>query len=256
MTNKLIFFLVIILLSSGCATTPPLPPIAVIQEVESLVEDDQLAEAERKLDKYAKTWQIQAIRGDIAAHRKQWQKAALFFRESLDLSKKAHQQPDYEEIKKIYVSFEDAQLLAGEAVGSLVPPPHDSARSFWVPPKMRVTVKFKTGGWKVSDITQKGKKAIKRIADYLNEYNVEKATLIGHTDEKGRAIRNQKLSEQRAESVAAFLQNVGIQTKIKTCGKGEDEPLRPLPRWKNLTQEQIYQRDRRVELESFVYRCD
>jgi outer membrane protein OmpA-like peptidoglycan-associated protein len=253
MKNKLIFCLFMMLLSSGCVTTnPPLqnpPPITTMQEVENLVEQGQIMEVESILDKYSKTWKTQAIRGDIAAHRKQWQVAARLFQDSLNLVEISPQQPNYEEVEKIYRSFEDAQLLAGETVSSLIPPPHNPAKSLWVPPKMRIAVEFKTGGWKESDITQKGKNAIKRIAKYLNKDNVEKATLTGHTDEIGKASYNKWLSEQRAKSVEAYLQSVGVQTRIKTRGKGEDEPLRPLPRWKNLTQDEIYQRDRRVELE-------
>jgi outer membrane protein OmpA-like peptidoglycan-associated protein len=221
--------------------------IAAIKEAESLVEQNQIV-VDKILDKYAKTWETQAIRGDAASYQKQWKKAALFFRESLDLTKIAPQQLDYKEIKKIYDSLEDAQVFAGEIVSSLVPPLRDPAKSLWVTPKIRIAVEFKNGGWKVSETTQKGKKAIKRIADYLNAHNVEKITLTGHTDERGKRSYNQWLSEQQAKSVAAYLQNFGVQTRIKTRGKGEDEPL-PLPRWKNLTQEEIYQRNRRVEIE-------
>jgi len=221
--------------------------IAAIQEAESLVEQNQIV-VDEILDKYAKTWETQAIRGDAASYQKQWKKAALLFRESLDLIKIVPQQPDYKEIKKIYDSLEDAQVFSGEIVSPLVAPPPDPAKYFLVPPKIRIAVEFKMGGWKGSDITPKGRNAIKRIADYLNAHNVEKITLTGHTDIIGKSIDNQWLSEQRAKSVAAYLQHIGVQTRIKTRGKGEDEPL-PLPRWKNLTQEEISQRNRRVEIE-------
>jgi len=60
--------------------------IAAIQEAESLVEQNQIV-VDEILDKYAKTWETQAIRGDAASYQKQWKKAALLFRESLDLIK-------------------------------------------------------------------------------------------------------------------------------------------------------------------------
>ena len=239
------------LLSNGCMTTnPPLPnpPITTMQDVENLVEQGQIIEAESILDQYSKTWKTQTIRGDIAAHRKQWQVAARFFQDSLNLIETTPQQPNYEEIEKIYRSFEDAQLLAGETVSSLIPPPHNPAKSFWVPPKMRIPVEFKPNGWKVEDITKRGKNAIEGIAKHLNKQNVKTATLIGHTDEIGKATYNQWLSEQRAKSVETYLQNSGVQTSIESYGKGEDEPL-PLPRWKELTEDEIHQRNRRVELE-------
>jgi len=248
MRNKLIFFL-FIFLGNGCATLPN-PPMTAIQKAENFVEQNQMPQAEQMLDKYSKTWKTQAIRGDIAAYRGQWQGAARFFQESLNLAKTA----PYHEKERIYRSFEDAQLLAGKTVGSLIePPPSNEKSTGHVIKKMRIAVEFETNGWKVDNndhITPEGRTAIKEMAVHLNkQHNIRKVTVIGHTDAQGEASYNQKLSERRAKSIHQYLLNESQITNIESYGKGEYKLLRPLPRWiRNWTQDEIDQRDRRVEL--------
>ncbi len=71
----------------------------------------------------------------------------------------------------------------------------------------------------------------KTVLDELGKALAENPNLnisiTGHTDSDGKAADNQKLSEQRAESVANYLiKNFGInQNKLKTFGKGELEPI-------------------------------
>ncbi len=51
-------------------------------------------------------------------------------------------------------------------------------------------------------------------------------TVTGHTDSTGTAASNQTLSEQRAESVAAFLiENGVLPENIETAGLGEADPI-------------------------------
>lgn len=255
MKKSLIVYLFIILLSSGCDTIPlqppkPQPPITAIQEAKRLVGQKQLAEADKILAQYANTWKTLAIRGDIAAYHKQWQRAAQFFMQSLKLSEKIHIPiSKREEIEEISQSLQDAQLLAGEMVGPVMPPPSDGAKSIWIKP-MPMPVQFDPSkGYELKDITEIGKRSADFLADYIKGQNAEHVILFGHTDETGDAIENQWISEQRADSVRTYLQEKrGVTAKIDIIGKGEDEPL-PLPRWKkNLTQEEIYRRNRRVEL--------
>lgn len=50
--------------------------------------------------------------------------------------------------------------------------------------------------------------------------------LVGHTDGKGAADYNQRLSEQRAQAVASWLAQNGVPTeRLHTQGKGASEPL-------------------------------
>jgi outer membrane protein OmpA-like peptidoglycan-associated protein len=50
--------------------------------------------------------------------------------------------------------------------------------------------------------------------------------VLGHTDSTGSDAYNQALSERRAESVANFLANSGVQrARLATKGYGESQPI-------------------------------
>ena len=50
--------------------------------------------------------------------------------------------------------------------------------------------------------------------------------IIGHTDGEGSEERNQALSEDRARSVAAYLQALGVNAlRMETLGMGENQPI-------------------------------
>lgn len=55
-----------------------------------------------------------------------------------------------------------------------------------------------------------------------------RVTIMGHTDDVGSAAYNQRLSEQRAEAVAAHLEKRGIpRGQITARGYGEQKPVSP-----------------------------
>ncbi|MEN8215345.1 MAG: hypothetical protein ABFS56_03000 [Pseudomonadota bacterium] len=89
------------------------------EKASELVQRGELDEAEKWLQyKYAPLtlWNIQAVRGEIAAKRKQWEKAALFYNSALDLiadPKVTRLKPSRSEIKKLYQLAAETQLLAG-----------------------------------------------------------------------------------------------------------------------------------------------
>ena len=64
------------------------------------------------------------------------------------------------------------------------------------------------------------------IIKILNEYPNAKFTVEGHTDSVGSASLNQKLSEERANSVRDFLVKEGIGAdRLTAIGYGEDKPI-------------------------------
>ena len=68
---------------------------------------------------------------------------------------------------------------------------------------------------------------LQRVAEEIkkNPY-IGLIELHGHTDNTGDTDRNQKLSEARARSVAAFLANYGVpMDQIKVVAHGADRPL-------------------------------
>lgn len=64
------------------------------------------------------------------------------------------------------------------------------------------------------------------MAKVLNKYPDTKLLVEGHTDNIGRAAYNQKLSEQRAASVADFLKSNQVSSdRISQVGHGMDMPV-------------------------------
>lgn len=68
--------------------------------------------------------------------------------------------------------------------------------------------------------------ALADIAATLRQYPESFIDLIGHTDSRGSVEYNQRLSEDRALSVADFFRNQGIfPGRIASYGVGEGEPI-------------------------------
>ncbi|MFP1642905.1 OmpA family protein [Pontitalea aquivivens] len=80
------------------------------------------------------------------------------------------------------------------------------------------------------------------LAGSLNRYPNTTVNVIGHTDNTGAASYNQRLSQDRAHSVANVLISAGVpRQRIVAIGRGEDQPIAS-----NLTVEGRAQ-NRRVE---------
>lgn len=64
------------------------------------------------------------------------------------------------------------------------------------------------------------------VARTLNAYPATMIDVLGHTDSVGTVEYNQRLSEQRAQSVARYLQGQGVSgVRIATRGYGEMQPI-------------------------------
>jgi len=82
---------------------------------------------------------------------------------------------------------------------------------------------FKTGS---ATITNTSFKFLDDIADYMKANPSFSLSIVGHTDNTGSDEYNQKLSEDRAESVKSYLIKKGVgEISITAEGKGESEPL-------------------------------
>lgn len=87
------------------------------------------------------------------------------------------------------------------------------------------------------------KPTLDKLASTMNEYNQNTITIAGHTDSQGSASYNQKLSRDRAYSVANYLTARGVASnRIKVVAYGESDPVAS-----NNT-EAGRQQNRRVEL--------
>lgn len=64
------------------------------------------------------------------------------------------------------------------------------------------------------------------VADVLKEYKDTTITVSGHTDSQGDAAYNQRLSQDRAGSVAGYLVNRGVASgRVSAVGFGKTQPI-------------------------------
>ncbi|VWX59024.1 OmpA family protein [Sphingorhabdus sp. 109] len=64
------------------------------------------------------------------------------------------------------------------------------------------------------------------VANTLAQYEKSYVDVLGHTDSTGSDAYNQALSERRADAVANFLANSGVQrARLATRGYGESQPV-------------------------------
>ncbi|WPU65949.1 OmpA family protein [Peredibacter starrii] len=69
------------------------------------------------------------------------------------------------------------------------------------------------------------KPALDELAQFMEEHPNTKVQIQGHTDNTGPASLNQGLSQQRAEEVADYLKNNGIdESRLEAKGFGENQP--------------------------------
>lgn len=65
-----------------------------------------------------------------------------------------------------------------------------------------------------------------KLAESLQKYPGENVLIVGHTDNVGTAAYNLRLSDERAQSAAAYLRQRGIDpARIATRGMGEGDPV-------------------------------
>jgi len=69
------------------------------------------------------------------------------------------------------------------------------------------------------------RRTLDKVADILNRYTRSTVRITGHTDSRGSAEYNQRLSEQRAKAVAWYLADAGVDSRrVITEGRGEAQP--------------------------------
>jgi outer membrane protein OmpA-like peptidoglycan-associated protein len=204
--------------------------------------------AQQKLIKTAKTWLkrapittwgTQAVYGDIAAYRHQWQLAARFYHQALDLirDKQATPQvPAQSTIRKLLKLAYQTQVLSTGSQSIF-------GKIRGVTPE-NIPILFTFGK---TTLDNQAKKFLQQLASYIKQQNITKLTLIGHTDSQGNHAINDKISKQRALAVKKYLQKVGVKANINIICKGKREPVQ-LVHATIYTPEQINALNRRVEL--------
>ena len=85
------------------------------------------------------------------------------------------------------------------------------------------------------------------IAELLKEHQVIRLEIVAHTDCRGKAEYNLKLSSKRAVSVLRFLQSKGISaSRLRAKGMGSKMPINRCAKGVKCSDEE-HQANRRVE---------
>jgi len=100
-----------------------------------------------------------------------------------------------------------------------------------LPPPVRLTLSadalFRFDKSTQGDLLVKGQKELDDMAEKLRTGypHIKNLTVIGHTDRLGNKAYNQALSESRAKTVKAYLEQRGVQIPIKAEGRGLTEQI-------------------------------
>jgi outer membrane protein OmpA-like peptidoglycan-associated protein len=83
-----------------------------------------------------------------------------------------------------------------------------------------------TFGFDSADVNASFYPVLNKVADTLKEFDKTVVEVAGHTDSTGSEDYNQKLSERRADNVAAYLSGQGVPSaRMVTVGAGELHPV-------------------------------
>jgi len=94
-----------------------------------------------------------------------------------------------------------------------------------------------------AELSDNAKRDVEKLAKTLKDYNGTNVIIEGHTDNTGSYELNQKLSERRAEAVAAYARSLGVEgARLQAKGYSFDQPIAD-----NTTAEGR-QQNRRVEI--------
>jgi len=67
---------------------------------------------------------------------------------------------------------------------------------------------------------------LRRLGTSLEKYPNTRVMIVGHTDTQGGTDKNLDLSTRRAQSLANFLEQLGVsRTRMTTIGRGDAEPI-------------------------------
>lgn len=89
--------------------------------------------------------------------------------------------------------------------------------------EMGNSVLFNTNSYTLSPVAQS---ALSRLAYNLTQFPDTDVTILGYTDSTGTDAINQPLSQERAESVAGYLESHGVAaSRVKAIGEGDSNPI-------------------------------
>jgi len=207
-------------------------------------------------------WDAAVLVGNEKSKQRDFVAATIAYERALELVKNPSvtaTPPDRKMIQAIFSSAAESRMLAANEEGrsgraTYVPAAKDhrdgsvggtmSADIRGVTPTaVPIPIVFETATAKFS---ANGEKAAQEFLLALQQQSPEQIILVGHTDERGEADYNMRLSDERVKVVAAFLKQNGITAKITTIAKGKTDPFKPTDA-SQFTREDIWAMNRRVE---------
>jgi outer membrane protein OmpA-like peptidoglycan-associated protein len=206
-------------------------------------------------------WRASVGLADIRFSQRKFAEAAGAYERALEIMKsrsKTPTEPDQATIKAVLDRASEARMLAsspetsdGKPVFVAAAKDHrdgtvggsmsDNIRGFVVS-AVSIPVQFETASAK---FTTEGEKAAAELLEAIRDQHPAQITIVGHTDERGEADYNMRLSDQRAKAVASYLKQNGVTANISTVAKGKSEPLQ-LSNAADLSREEIWALNRRV----------
>ena len=207
-------------------------------------------------------WQASATMGEVRFGERRFADAAMAYDRAIEIIKNetlTPTPPSQYEIEGLVARAAQSRLLAANALATREEPSfvrsardqRDGALGGYYsrsvrgirPQALPIPVTF---NYRKATLTDIGEQAARELAEALREQRPARVILVGHTDVRGTPDFNLKLSRERAEAVAAFLKERGVDIPIETLGKGATEPMQ-VPDSSGLSQEDIFALNRRVE---------
>lgn len=128
---------------------------------------------------------------------------------------------------KPYIQIAEDLLARAEAAAEACPPPSPQAPPSQPPNyDLSADALFAFDRGDLAGLLSRGKGRLDALAAELRQRSdVVGFNVVGHTDRLGSEAYNQRLSQQRADTVRAYLQGQGVEAPITAEGRGEREPL-------------------------------
>ena len=207
-------------------------------------------------------WQAAATLAEVRFGQRQFAEAARGFDRAIEIVKNetlTPNDPGRSAIERLLERAAAARLLAaniepgqeGQGFVMTISATRDGRLGGIFSPRVRGVVPRVvpmpiTFDYRSASLTAGGQQAALELARAIKEQRPANVVLVGHTDVRGGADYNKKLSIARAEAVAAFLHENSVDVPVEPEGVGADEPLH-LSDATGLSQDDIYALNRRVE---------
>jgi outer membrane protein OmpA-like peptidoglycan-associated protein len=113
-----------------------------------------------------------------------------------------------------------ASIVTADQIACLM----EKTRSIGIAPRLNLTVNF---AFDKSTLDQQGIRQVDELIQAIRSQPVKQLNIIGHTDLRGSEGYNQQLSEQRAQTVEAYIAQklTAPGFHMQSTGKGESRPI-------------------------------